>query len=432
MKQQKTSESGQAIVLIAVALVALIAIVGLAVDGGMAYSDRQQAQNAADAAVMSAALARAGGGGNYSTAALTMAATNGYDNDGQKSIVDVHLPPISGPYAGNNQYIQVVITSRVRTFFAGLIGRSQITNTVEAVARAKPAEWKEMLNGHAIVSLAPHSDCQNTKAFWVHGEATLELQGGGIWINSDNRACAFMQQGNGSVAITDDSMFYIVGGASLHKPYLIKRQSPGIGYMVRKEESIALQPIVGAVPLPYPPPFVMPKVSCGTSVATVNGDTMSPGFWDPTNEEPTFPPKGVKNLKRGIYCIGGDVRVHGNTELHGTGVLLIVDGSVHFAGDATINLEALGGGPFQGLLLYLPLGNRNTVVLNGDSESTFRGSILAPSSLIRINGNHSNYGFHSQIIGLFIEVNGSSNVLINYKDEQNYDAASFPSVEFIQ
>ena len=44
------SERGQAIVLIAAAIVALIAITGLAVDGGLAFADRRQAQNAADSA----------------------------------------------------------------------------------------------------------------------------------------------------------------------------------------------------------------------------------------------------------------------------------------------------------------------------------------------------------------------------------------------
>ena len=432
--RKSRSERGQAIVLIAIAIVGLIAITGLVVDGGMAYADRRQAQNAADAAVMAASLARARGE-NYQYAAIQQALQNGYANDGEQSEVQVHNPPISGPYTGNAQYIQVIVTSRQRTFFAPVIGVEDITNTVEAVARVKPAEWSQIMGGYAVISLAPHSNCQNAKAFWAHGEGTLELQGGGIWINSNHPTCAFIQQGNGSIAFEDSSPFIVVGGASIQKPQLVKRQVQGLGYMQRAEGgSIPMQPSVGAVPIPYPPPFVMPKPSCGGKPAKVSddGSTMSPGYWDVEKNE-KFPPKGVTTLKSGVYCINGNVRVNGGETLEGTGVLLVVEnGSVIFSGGATIDLGAPGGGPFQGLLLYLPMGNDGTVVLNGNAESSFRGTILAPASLIRLAGNESSYGFHSQIIGLYIEITGSSNMLVKYLDSQNYDAVISPSVEISQ
>jgi hypothetical protein len=428
------SERGQAIVLIAIALVGLIAITGLVVDGGMAYADRRQAQNAADSAVLAASLARARGE-NYQYAALQQAQQNGYNNDGELSVVQVHNPPISGPYTNNAQYIQVIVTSRPQTYFASVIGITGITNTVEAVARVKPAEWGEIMDGYAVISLAPHSNCQNNKAFWAHGEATLELQGGGIWINSNHPTCAFIQQGNGSIAFEDSSPFIIVGGASILKPELVKRQVQGLGYMQRAEGgSIPMQPIIGAVPIPYPPPFVMPKPSCGGKPAKVNEDntSMSPGYWDMEKNE-TFPPKGVTTLKSGIYCINGDVRVNGGETLEGTGVLLVVEnGSVHFSGSATIDLGAPGGGPFQGLLLYLPMTNDGNVVLNGNADSSFRGTILAPASLIRLAGNDSSYGFHSQIIGLYIEITGDAQLVVKYLDSQNYDAIVSPEIYFAQ
>jgi hypothetical protein len=424
------SERGQAIILIALVLVGLIAITGLVVDGGMAYANRRQAQNAADAAVMAASLAKVRGD-NYQYAALQQARENGYNNDGEGSKVEVNNPPVSGPYANNAQYIQVILTSRQKTFFGSVIGINQLTNTVEAVARAKPAEWNEIMDGFAVISLSPSSNCGKNVAFWVHGEGTLEVQGGGIWINSNHPTCAFLQQGNGSVAFNDSSPFLIVGGASIQKPQLIKRQVDGVGYMVKAEGgSVPMQPIVGVVPVPYPPPFVLPKPACGTKVAKVkdDGKTMSPGNW-----EEDFPPEGVTMLDSGIYCINGDVRVNGNDTLEGTGVLLYVEhGSVRFNGSATIDLAAPGGGPFEGLLIYLPIENDSMVVLNGNAKSKFRGTILAPASLIRITGNDSSYGFHSQIIGYYIELAGDSNVLIKYLDGQNYDAVISPSVEISQ
>ena len=56
-----SSERGQVLVLLVLALVGLLGFTALAIDGGMVYSDRRTAQNAADAA----ALAGAGAAAQY-------------------------------------------------------------------------------------------------------------------------------------------------------------------------------------------------------------------------------------------------------------------------------------------------------------------------------------------------------------------------------
>ena len=53
----KKSESGQAIVLLALAVIGLVGFTALAIDGGMIYADRRQAQSASDASSLA-------GGGN--------------------------------------------------------------------------------------------------------------------------------------------------------------------------------------------------------------------------------------------------------------------------------------------------------------------------------------------------------------------------------
>lgn len=52
MKRQRNDQQGQALVIMAFAVIALAALVGLAIDGGRLYALRRQAQNAADAAAM--------------------------------------------------------------------------------------------------------------------------------------------------------------------------------------------------------------------------------------------------------------------------------------------------------------------------------------------------------------------------------------------
>ena len=58
MNLRRVKERGQALILIAFAMVGLVAMVGLAIDGSAKFSDRRHAQNAADTAAMAAALAK--------------------------------------------------------------------------------------------------------------------------------------------------------------------------------------------------------------------------------------------------------------------------------------------------------------------------------------------------------------------------------------
>src|SRR5512133_1456063 len=162
--RRKKTERGQALILIVLAVVVLAGMAGLVIDGGNAFLDRRNAQNAADSAALAGALTRIRGSQSLSSAALTAAAQNGYNNNGATNIVEVHNPPISGPNKGNAEYIQVVIGSHVKTYIARVLGFRELINRVEAVARMKTPEVKEILHGQAVISLAPNSDCDNHKS----------------------------------------------------------------------------------------------------------------------------------------------------------------------------------------------------------------------------------------------------------------------------
>lgn len=409
----RPSEKGQAIIIIIFAIVGLIGMSALAIDGTNAYADSRRAETAASAAALTAALTRIEGG-DWRAAALSTAAANGYNNDGETNMVELNTPPLSGPYVGNAEYIEVIITSRLQTYFANVIGIPFITNVASAVSQSKPAVLGEMFPGYALVSLAPRSNCDTKKSFWIHSEATINLEGGGLFVNSNNSNCAFMSFGSGSVRVRDDSSrITVVGGADIQKPQLI---TPF--------------PIQTNAPyIPYPPPYRMPQVGCGDTIAEVNelDGTMTAGNWD----EDIFPPEGVTQLKGGVYCISGDFILEGGQELSGSSVLILVeDGSVHINGNARVNLSALKGGPNEGLLIYMPIDNKNILAINGSNDSRYQGTIFAPGASIRINGLDSGDGaaYHSQIIGYYIEIDGTDNIYIKYKDEQNYDTFSMPEV----
>jgi hypothetical protein len=406
-------ERGQALIFIVFAIIGLVGITALAVDGGSAYADRRRAQNAADSTALAGALARLKGEA-WLPRALLVARTNGYNNDGATNTVTITSPPASGQFQGNIEYIDVRITSHVRTYFASVVGMRTITNTVEAVARSRPSVKGPLFYGSAVVSLANTSDCLFNKAFYVHGEATLDISGSGVLVNSGNPTCALITQGEGSIRIANPDALRIVGGAQIQKPKLITPYPPVTGW-----ESMS-----------YPPPVFMPKIGCSkeAKVSETDPQHMSPGNWGDD-----FPPEGVNDLASGVYCLDGDFILTGNQKLTGNGVVFYMKkGQLRWSGGSLLDLSPHHTGDYAGLLIYQPQDNKNPVILNAAEESKVQGTILAPGALIHIKGNDSTYGFHGQLIGYAIEADGQSNVVITYLPDQNYQALTIPDVELVK
>jgi hypothetical protein len=407
MKPGPFHEKGQALVIIVVSLIGLLGMTALAVDGGNSYLQKRAVQNAADSAALGGALARIRGE-DWVQVTYRIAASNGYKNDGTTNVVQVYSPPISGVYAGDLNYIQVKITSQTPTYFAVIVGINQIPVSAEAVARTKRPEIVQILEGNAVISLAPTSDCKKKRSFDISGESTLDIEGGGVFVNSNNPNCALTTWGNGSIRL-EDGTISVVGGAAIQKTQLLTPYPPQ----------------TGTAPISYPPPFLLPKIGCNKDAAiSDDGKSMSAGDW-----ADDFPPEGLIGLQPGAYCLGGDFIVNGALEGNGV-VFLVSQGQVHLEGD--IKLTAPPNGKYKGLLLYVPINNHHIVSLNGDVGSIYAGTILAPGSEIRLKGNDSAKGFHSQIIGYRIMSDGMSNIVINYQDDQNYDALTMPEIEISQ
>jgi len=404
MKIGHSSERGQVLVLIVLAIFGLFGMTGLAIDGSRAYSDRRQAQNAADTAALAAALAYVRTPGeDWTAVGYARANSNGFDDNETTNFVDVYHPPIQGPYAGSTDYVQVIITSHLETLFGRVIGIEQVTNTVQAVARVDPSVPSKLYDGNAVVGLAPHV-CKAVK--W-QGNANTTITGGGIFVNSDCPDGAFFNQ-SGSADLTAPSIT-AVGDV---------RDSGDLNVSTITENS---QDRAKAYP---PREYILPNPECEED-ATPDGETLSPGNWSGT-----FPPAGVRYLESGVYCINdGDFRLNSTGDyLEGHNVFIWVDkGEVRLNG-GTIKLDGPNTGPYEGFVIYLPITNSNPVFINGNSESGFEGTILAPASPIEIKGT-GDAGITGQVIGYTVDLAGTSGVKIHYDDTKVWHALTSPSIE---
>jgi hypothetical protein len=402
--KKRLNEKGQALILITLAAIGLFGFTALAIDGSAAFSDRSNAQNAADSAALSAALAKIRGG-DWIQTGLDQADVNGYLNDGQESIVLIHCPPESGPYKGNSEYVEVIIESNLPTTFGRVVGVDHIRNRVAAVTHAKSPTEESLYFGAAMVALKP----DGKGAFRSHGSATTTINGSGIFVNS-NDSCAFDAQGNSTIDVA--GKIQVVGNKCVK----------GSTEIVPADSFDT-----GATPVPYPPIDLPDEPSCMQD-AEKTGNTLSPGNWSGN-----FPPNGVTTLQPGIYCVDGMFMVNAHDRLTGNGVLIYMrSGNVHWNGNAQLNLSAQTSGPYAGLLIYLPMSNTEGMIINGNSDSSFVGTFLAPASDIQINGTQDGEGYRSQVIGYTIDLIGTMDMLLEFNPDNNFIDADPGDLQLVQ
>jgi nucleoid-associated protein YgaU len=172
--RSRTSERGQMVVIVALGLTALVAMAGLVIDGGMAWANRRQVQNAADSASLAGTRIlgldlkwRAVNAANPSPppapfanpdAAVCDAVNNAlaYNTNNAQSIAAIdcvdgspdamyvdfdknELGQVGDGIPANAQGVKVVGHGASDTFLMGVIGISTIDVAADAIALAGPA-----------------------------------------------------------------------------------------------------------------------------------------------------------------------------------------------------------------------------------------------------------------------------------------------------
>jgi hypothetical protein len=124
---------GAILLLVAIAIVAMMGVMVLAIDGGLVQRQRRVAQLAADAAAKAGAIEilrlRPE---SVIASARSEASRNAFTNGVGGRVVTVTYPSTDATYGGSN-FVQIDVRDTVRSIFAGFIGRARVP-----------------VNGHAI------------------------------------------------------------------------------------------------------------------------------------------------------------------------------------------------------------------------------------------------------------------------------------------
>jgi Flp pilus assembly protein TadG len=177
------------IVLFALCLVAIIAMAGLLIDGGMAWANRRSAQAAADAAALAAAKAVSVGSNptTVTAAGRGIGLANGFaadfvDCDGVthpgKGVVVNSPPKEPGPFKDKADYVEVITTKAMRTTFSGAVGVNCWVVSARAVASIAAT-------GVASCSFCSLNNSDQNHTLVLKNGSTLRVDGD-IYVNSTN------------------------------------------------------------------------------------------------------------------------------------------------------------------------------------------------------------------------------------------------------
>jgi hypothetical protein len=411
MNAQK-SERGQAIILIAIMFIVLLGFAGLAIDAGMVYSDRRNAQNAADAASLAGGARAAIFMENarlFSTnwdctvpnaakamqtavnAAIERAGNNQYVIDGEISDgngVTVSCTNIKGVLPQRYLDITVHITTVTEATFSQFLFGGPLRSEVEAVTRVRPRV--PLAEGQAIVGMNTGACFGNQNGVIIGGSSDSLINGGGIFSNG----CLKGDGSKFSVTVTNGGVSY-AGTATGTLGGVSPAPKPTGGVTIGEE----------LVKLDFPNCNDPKAIKHTNEVKITNNNTLE--------------------LAPGLHCFYGYPRALTMTggEIKGEKITIFMPNSGAFAingGLASLYAPVVSDFPapaVPGLLIYNPQGD---ISITGNGDSYYQGTILAPNGDIKAAGTGSTgQTFNTQLIGLNVDISGNYSLSINFRTQEN-------------
>lgn len=435
MKITRKTEKGQIVIFLALAVLGLLGITALAIDGGMIYSDQRFSQSAADAASL------AGGGAAAAViddidlsspewdcslltdsiakgyaAAINKAAANNYTITRDPALgTDSHDHGVLISCSNSGKYLDVAVmlTRVTKTSFLQFFNDDKMRTTAYSKTRVRPRLLGS--GGASIVSLSKGCGSKDGGS-WFSGTNDTILNGGGVYSNS----CVDRNSGSSTVTMYNASVTYHEGSYSAGISDPVPQSDPGFHPLTDE-------------PIPFTTKhcvvdtdgegYDMPDYGS----VSIDSGTINPGVYS------SWDFKGPVHLNPGLYCISGDVKMNAAAYVEGTGVTIYYTGtSITLNGGADTGLLAPDGytdsNPpphyaVEDLLLYIPPGIIADVVINGNANNTFAGTLFMPDSKVKINGTSdiaSATYMQCSIIGYWVTLTGNSDFNITYDSNKEW------------
>lgn len=384
----RLDEAGNVALVGALALPLVVGGAGLSVETTYWYYKNLQLQSASDSAAFAAGIEKRAGSNDAGVrgAATLSAEENGFDP--AKGVITVHLPPVSGGFAGQSEAVEVVLTTTVERFFSQVFDSRPITLTGRAVSRFTRAQDACVL---ALNRTAP-------SAANFAGNADVTFNGCSVMANSTAADAVNVQ---GAARLTADCLIS-VGGVQTNSGVRLTQCPTALTEVPPVADPFA------DVPAPLQPPGACKRAPSNPKARY----SLSPGRYCTGLDI-----KGDGVLEPGVYYLDGDLNVSSNATLRGSGVTIYLHGAakVTINGTASLDLQAPTSGPYAGILMFADRENRtgNTSRFNGTAASRLTGAIYMPTQAIEYLGNFSGINGCTQVVGDTVKWSGSASVAVD-------------------
>lgn len=404
-------ETGQATIFVAVAMMLfLFGFVGLATDIGVMFHVRRNMQIAADSAAIAGASEfnfSAIDGISVQAAGQAGAAQNGAVNGVNGVVVTINNGPSSGPYAGNPNYVEAIVTQTQPTFFAQVLNILSMNVSARAVATLGP--------GGCIYTLSPTGSALTFNGLTVN-LATCPI----VDASADPAA---LTANSGTITASQIGVVggYTNGGATVNPT--------------------PITPIASFDdPLAYLIPPAFAPANCLPDPQPITTTTLVPGCYNGLTINPPPGNAVTINLTPGIYIIDGVLTLPSPnaapTSIIGTGITFyfptaptmppgatsnLVDGGAEIWNVTAPTAAPLGGGDFyNGVLFYQDPSDTLPLAFNSGNNSTLEGIVYAPTASVTITNDGT--------ATLYESVDAASLTLGGTGTLQNYNTINNASV----
>lgn len=386
------AQRGQALAIFTLSLGSVIAVAALAFDGGLMMLERRDQQNAADAAAIAAARYIKTSKTEAQAAAINVASANGFVDGVNQQSVSINIPPTSGAYVGNSNYVEVAIASTRPSIFAGIMG----VVSWPVAARAVGTDLDAAGGSFSILALDP-SVCD---AMLVSGNGNVTAYGN-IQVNSSCNNGALRRQGGGDITVDVD------GGACNVVGDIKDGGGQGIIDCVKNEGAPYVEDPLLKLPapsVPLPPLAAVRIAGSRTVPAGCPGSATQATMADPRVCQFTSSYAGeVWRLYPGLYP--GGLKLQGGTFYLEPGIYYLGSGGLDITGNDTDTFSVVAGGttgPAGGILFYntnIPgVADAGPVSLNGssadidllpydDDNSVYDGILIFQDRTINLGGD---------------------------------------------
>jgi hypothetical protein len=465
MRTQIKSQNGQALVLIVFAIIGLFGLVALAMDGGHAFADRRQAQNAVDNAALAAALAyqQKDTAAVIQTKVLASTTSNGYPTGTDRCTVtfdpDGTLIPGICPDGSDAKEFQISILSNLDTWFGPIVGVKQVHNRVYATSRACAYHYEPFYDGNAVVSLAPGNEISfNASGHAKWNIACDDAVSGGIFANGAANQ-------SGSATVNSPSLTVVGDGASEFTTveHVVSGATP-YAYPLDILAKMPRQPLCNGAAKLYPDGKYYPQLLDGSYYPDhVHGGVLDVGTNLTQKDGSVIPVKfnGGQTYTSGLYCVT-QIGVNFSGTLvadSATFYILKPDFDLKLAGEGDgLAITAPTTGEYAHYAIILPLtcgsqlcdinklkatpptqvvdpctgpSDKPRLDLRGNGDTGITGAILAPSACITMYGNAISQN-HGQLVGYTVDGGGTSNINVCFKAPENPQEYYPPILELVK